>query len=179
MKEALSSSGTSVLTRARRRNIPEDTTLHSHRRENLKSYMGPQSVKAFQTADQHTAQNIPWMDGPCTRLSSAGCQALRTGHDEEYGLLRYGTAQFGEGRAFRPDVPVATRFYCFLAWFLLSPRRWSRYGSPNRWVSPQMSTAMMYLPGACSSGRRGHWLTPRLVSDAVENTNFAILQGRE
>jgi hypothetical protein len=30
----------SVLTRATGRNIPEDTTLHSHRRENLKSYMG-------------------------------------------------------------------------------------------------------------------------------------------
>jgi hypothetical protein len=29
---------TSVLTRAIRRNIPEDTILHSHHRENLKSY---------------------------------------------------------------------------------------------------------------------------------------------
>jgi hypothetical protein len=38
MNEALSSTETSVLIRATRRNISEDTILHSRRRENLKSY---------------------------------------------------------------------------------------------------------------------------------------------
>jgi hypothetical protein len=39
MIEALHSFQTSALTRATRRNIPEDDILHSYRRENLKSYI--------------------------------------------------------------------------------------------------------------------------------------------
>jgi hypothetical protein len=39
MMEALSSSETPVHTRATWRNFPEDDILHSHRRENLKSYI--------------------------------------------------------------------------------------------------------------------------------------------
>jgi hypothetical protein len=39
MKKAPGSSETSVLTRVTLRNNPEDTILHSHRLENLKSYI--------------------------------------------------------------------------------------------------------------------------------------------
>jgi hypothetical protein len=39
MMEALSSSETSVLITAKRRNIPEDDIFHSYLRENLKSYI--------------------------------------------------------------------------------------------------------------------------------------------
>jgi hypothetical protein len=37
--EAMLSSQTSALARTTRRHIPEDGILHSHRRENLKSYL--------------------------------------------------------------------------------------------------------------------------------------------
>jgi hypothetical protein len=39
MMETLSTTETSVLTRAKRRNIIEDAILHSHRHDNFKSYI--------------------------------------------------------------------------------------------------------------------------------------------
>jgi hypothetical protein len=47
-RKAPGSSETSVLTRAARRNNPEDTILHSHRRENLKSYKTKHNVTIWE-----------------------------------------------------------------------------------------------------------------------------------
>jgi hypothetical protein len=62
MIEALRYSYTSDLTRATRRNFPEDGILHSHRSENLKSYKLPSFSFSYtfskNSGQSYQSQNI-------------------------------------------------------------------------------------------------------------------------
>jgi hypothetical protein len=72
MMEAQSSFETSVLATATRRNIPGDDILHSHRRENLKSYTHVFVVVFCAVAEVSLRTRGPWCDsGDELRVDSA------------------------------------------------------------------------------------------------------------
>jgi hypothetical protein len=58
MMQALSSSETSVLARATQRNVPKDGILHSHRRENFKSYVYERSFKSYKKRTRRVSGGI-------------------------------------------------------------------------------------------------------------------------
>jgi hypothetical protein len=96
MMKALSSSETSVLTRVTRRNIREDGILHSHRRENLKSY-------------------IVWVDGFHTSIWLRLCKGLAQCHS--YRLFAYSWALRS---SVTHGFPCGRRPFLFVICFLTS-----------------------------------------------------------
>jgi hypothetical protein len=70
MKEAPGFSQTSVLTRATRRNIPEDTILHSDRRGNLKSYKSDYVLFPFECVSRFEKQQSKWANSQIRLIAS-------------------------------------------------------------------------------------------------------------
>jgi hypothetical protein len=90
MKEPLNSSETSVITRATRRNIPEDSILHSHHRENLKSYIKRMGWFRTMSSAYDAAMEVRILEVSSTRRAYVSCVTLeRTNAPDEVTVHRY------------------------------------------------------------------------------------------
>jgi hypothetical protein len=129
MMEALSSYETSALKRSTQRNIPEDAILHSHRRENLKSYINYSwlvlfntlrlSISKIQFSSEGKSRHVSSLSftikknscvpglGDCILRSGAGMAMMLI----EYSALRCPGNQMYETRDYSRGLDIWTRNY--------------------------------------------------------------------